>query len=330
MYRDLKGKLQSAADRGNKRDEDDNVEGDWQNFDDVLWSVNHAKLLYLISKYAVTAQTVEEEETWIRMVPLLVMVYEGIVAGVLDFDYAPQSTLISQDGCSKRSFMNVTQEGKSAIDDLREQKMLNGLKLSSEDFQPVTAFQCSVKGLEFISNIPLKLKKDVDGFIYAPKPFQDMLLLVQLRRMYDEEEGREVQRFFLTAEGGYEKMSTVTETEDVSYVASPYLPLHVRKSEKPMSSNAVSVCKSPCVLHACACCVSVCVCVRLPASMSLYTNTHIQNITHLLNINKILRNRTVICLYFVAYTHTHTHTCSTEQRSVESTAPVICTCIRAY
>jgi len=42
-------------------------------------------------------------------VPLIVLIYEGIVAGVLDFDYAPQSVLISQDGTSKRSFMNVTQ-----------------------------------------------------------------------------------------------------------------------------------------------------------------------------------------------------------------------------
>jgi hypothetical protein len=238
-YRNLKGKLQNAADRGRREDEDE-VEGDWQTFDEVRWSLNHAKLLYMISKYAVTAQTMDEEETWIRMVPLLVMIYEGVVAGVLDFDYAPQSTLISQDGSSRRCFMNVTQEGKSAIDDLREQKMLNGLKLSSEDFQPITAFQCSVKGLDFVKEIPMKLKQDVDGFIYAPKPFQDKLLLVQLRRMYDEEEGKDVQRFFLTAEGGYEKMSSVTETEDVSYVASPYLPLHVRKSEKPMTSNAVS------------------------------------------------------------------------------------------
>mmetsp|Transcript_10807 Transcript_10807/g.26463 ORF Transcript_10807/g.26463 Transcript_10807/m.26463 type:complete len:893 (+) Transcript_10807:104-2782(+) len=238
MTTGMKDKLQAAADKGNKREEEEHMDGEWQTFGDVRWSLNHAKLLYLIHKYAVTAQSLEEEETWIRNVPLLVMVYEGIVAGVLDFDYAPQSTLISHEGSSRRCFMNVTQEGKSAIDDLREQKLLNGLKLSSEDFQPITAYQCSVKGLEFIKRTPLKLKKDVDGFIYAPKPFQDKLLMVQLRRAWDEEEGKDVQRFFLAAEGGYEKMSTITDTEDVSYVASPYLPLHVRKSEKPMTSNA--------------------------------------------------------------------------------------------
>ena len=36
-----------------------------------------------------------------------------------------------------------------AVDDLREKKMINGLKLSTEDFQPVTAYQVSQKGLQF-------------------------------------------------------------------------------------------------------------------------------------------------------------------------------------
>jgi hypothetical protein len=46
---------------------------------------------------------------------------------------------------SCRLWMNVTQEGKSAVDDLRELGLVNGLKLTSEDFQPITAFQVSLK-----------------------------------------------------------------------------------------------------------------------------------------------------------------------------------------
>jgi len=59
------------------------------------WSLNHAKLLYLVSKYAVCARRAEDQEGWIRSLPLIILMYEGIVAGVLDFDYAPASTLIS-------------------------------------------------------------------------------------------------------------------------------------------------------------------------------------------------------------------------------------------
>jgi hypothetical protein len=59
------------------------------------WSINHAKLLYLVSKFAVCARSAADQEGWIRSLPLIILMYEGIVAGVLDFDYAPASTLIS-------------------------------------------------------------------------------------------------------------------------------------------------------------------------------------------------------------------------------------------
>ena len=48
------------------------------------------------SKYAQAAQTKEDKEGWIRETQLLVLIYEGVVAGALDYDYAPASVLISQ------------------------------------------------------------------------------------------------------------------------------------------------------------------------------------------------------------------------------------------
>ena len=59
----------------------------------------------------------------------------------LDYDYSPVSTFVSYDGSSRRIYMNISQEGKAAIDELREQKLINGLKISTEDFQPITAYQ---------------------------------------------------------------------------------------------------------------------------------------------------------------------------------------------
>eukprot|EP00961_Rhodomonas_salina_P157265 2117413-Rhodomonas_salina.2 len=131
-------------------------------------SVNHSKLLILVSKYAQCALTADDHESWIRQVPLYVMVYEGIVAGVIEFDYAPASVLLSFEGASRRLFMNISQEGKAAIDDLREQKMINGLKLSSEDFQPITSYQVSLKGLQFLKTLPNSLYEEVNSFVYAP------------------------------------------------------------------------------------------------------------------------------------------------------------------
>jgi hypothetical protein len=45
------------------------------------------------------------------------LIYEGIVANVFDFDYAPQSDLIE----NRRVWLNISQEGKSDIEFLREE-----------------------------------------------------------------------------------------------------------------------------------------------------------------------------------------------------------------
>ena len=122
------------------------------------WSAQHCKICYLMSLYAKCALTSTDNESWIRNIPLVVLIYEGIVKGIIDFDYAPCSVLITQEGKSKRVWLNITQEGKAAVDDLREKELINGLKLSTEDFQPVTAFQVSKKGLDFLKQVPMEMK----------------------------------------------------------------------------------------------------------------------------------------------------------------------------
>ena len=47
-------------------------------------------------------------------------------------------------------------------------RLVNGLKLSTEDFQPVTAFQVSTKGMQFVSQLTADLMIEVDSFLYAP------------------------------------------------------------------------------------------------------------------------------------------------------------------
>ena len=121
---------------GGDKKEDNDEEGDEEE-----WSFDHARLIYLVSLYASYAKNIHENETWIRHLPLLVLIYEGIVNGNLDYDYAPFNTLISCNGTSIRRWINISQEGKGAIEDMREKKLLNGLKLSTDDFQPSTAYQ---------------------------------------------------------------------------------------------------------------------------------------------------------------------------------------------
>ena len=65
----------------------------------------HCKLLVLISKYG-QMPVADEPETWIRELPLLVLVYEGITAGVFEMDYSPQCMTMSHTGVTRSMFLN--------------------------------------------------------------------------------------------------------------------------------------------------------------------------------------------------------------------------------
>ena len=70
------------------------------------------------SKSAVSNNNNNKRSPWIRELPLLVLVYEGIVRNaVFDYDYAPKSEKIF--GACPR-YLNVSEEGRDDLDDLRE------------------------------------------------------------------------------------------------------------------------------------------------------------------------------------------------------------------
>lgn len=47
---------------------------------------NQNRLLYLLSLYTHPAQSADEDEEWVRKSALLVLVYEGILARVFDYE----------------------------------------------------------------------------------------------------------------------------------------------------------------------------------------------------------------------------------------------------
>jgi hypothetical protein len=201
-------------------------------------SFEHAKLLYLVSFYGKASRNAEELETWLRELHLHVLIHEGILAGKLDFDYAPSSRQFSytQDGKShmKRQFLNISQEGMSAIEDLREQSFLHGLKLTNTDDLTSTAVQVSHKGAELLTQLSPMLKLEVEEFLYhrrrfskSPHPRKDLKHVLVTPT-----------NILIVTLHGYEHPSTVTDTEDVSYVTSPFLPWLLRRGETVMTDNA--------------------------------------------------------------------------------------------
>ena len=202
-----------------------------------VWSTEHLKVLYLISKYASQSQGPEQRETWVRLTPLLVLIFEGIQAGVLKFDYAPKvvhlydngdntvrsagSDLFSASG-GQYIFrrMNISQEGKCVLDDLREAGLVNALKMSTDVRQPTTALQASTSGLQLIHDASAGLKQAVDEFIYPPETSNLPRELMSVHLAGGQ--------FFISTPGGLLRQSRVMESEDVSYVSSAYVPSVLR------------------------------------------------------------------------------------------------------
>ena len=88
---------------------------------------------------------------------------------------------------TKRVWLNISQEGKDDIDDIREGNLINGLKLSSEDLQPITAFQVSTKGLDILDLVPEELKEQVDSYVYGKEGYEEELLIVEWNAFSEDE-----------------------------------------------------------------------------------------------------------------------------------------------
>ncbi|KAF0700918.1 Aste57867_8566 [Aphanomyces stellatus] len=201
-------------------DDDDESEG---NEEDTGLTENQNRLLYLISLYTKPAVLSTDKEEWIRKPALLVLLYEAIVSEAVDYDYAPASELVE----TKRKYFNISQEGKSDLDFLREEELLNGLKLSSKTYQPVTCYQISEKGQELLTKLGKADKTPIHEMAYAPGTRN------LLRVEWDGEE-----YWLVDKESGYRRVSAVTETETVSYVSSAYVPQCLRRGGRPTLSNA--------------------------------------------------------------------------------------------
>lgn len=227
-FDDVKNDPEEVSGTESEDDEDEDFESgsesesESEEEEDTGLTDNQNRLLYMISLYTHQAENEDDREEWMRKQALMVLIYEGVVAQVLDYDYAPQSDLVE----NRRKYFNVSQEGKSDVDFLREEELINGLKLASKSYQPVTCYQISEKGMEICKKLSRKEKEAVHEMVYAPGTRE--LLRVQ----WDGEE------YWLKTESGFERQSTVTDTEDVSYVSSAYVPQCLRHGGRPTLSNA--------------------------------------------------------------------------------------------
>jgi hypothetical protein len=131
---------------------------------------NQRRLLYLVSLYSrghgqeAVAHGGGGGGEWLRQQALLVLVYEGVVAQVFDYDYAPQSVLLEE----RRVFFNTSQEGCADIDALREAGLLLALRASSHLYAPVLSYGASPRGRAAAARMPRADREAVHRLVYPP------------------------------------------------------------------------------------------------------------------------------------------------------------------
>jgi hypothetical protein len=185
--------------------------------DDISLTEDQKRLLYLISLYSYAAKTEEERERCIRKSALMVLLFEGIVMHVFDYDYAPASVVVGNP--PRRVFLNVSQEAKDDIDDLMECALIKAVRLSSKFGCTDVAYQLAPRGVDVLADFSKSTITAVNALAHDPNA-RDYLLEVE----WDEMEGL----FSLTSGAGYTRRSGVTDAEDVSYVSSAYIPQCLR------------------------------------------------------------------------------------------------------
>merc|ERR1740138_203398 len=132
----------------------------------------------------------------------------------------------------RRVYLNISPtselsgEGKSDVEFLREEELINGLMVQTNSQKPITCFQISDKGAELVKRISRKEKEAVHEFVYPPGSRE------LLRPFWNGND------YYLKSAGGYSKKSAITDCEDVSYVSSAYVPQCLRYGGRPTLSNA--------------------------------------------------------------------------------------------
>ncbi|MHA1298178.1 MAG: hypothetical protein ACTSO9_01910 [Candidatus Helarchaeota archaeon] len=171
------------------------------------------RLLYMIAEF--TKSEGKYGKLAIKELPIKALIFKGIIDEVFDYDYAPQSIMYMDN----RRFLNISREGEDDLDDLRDEKLLNKIRLATQRHVFIYAFNLTQEGIEYLQKIPKVDKEAVNKLIYC-----------KCKNLYNisvQKEG-----IFLICEKCNVEINTeITEIEDVAYKCAP-LKIKTRLTRK--------------------------------------------------------------------------------------------------
>ena len=184
---------------------------------------------------------------YIRQVPFLVMIYEGITHQVLDYDYSPRLEKFG----TTYIYLNISREATSDIDLLRQAGLIDMLMVTTTDSTESRAYRLSKKGSNYINKlrsdfetdpkqtrIPLdQISSDLRLILYPPNFDENNPDQYLMEPFWDSA----LNQFRIVNEAAkYVRISTITTIENISYVCSPFIPIVLNSENHLISENVVS------------------------------------------------------------------------------------------
>ena len=174
--------------------------------DDKL-TFDRTRLLTLISKFSSPAKRHNEEEIWIKKIPLLSLVYLGINRKIFkNYDSAP--TLVEYMGMMR--YANISKEGEDDIADLRQMGYVERLKLATSHHFYVSAYRITPKGMARVNSFDKKHHAAIDKIIKCKKCGGKMDI-----------EARDDAPYLICQKCKRQEKVKIFDLEEISYVSKP-------------------------------------------------------------------------------------------------------------
>jgi hypothetical protein len=199
-------------------------------------SVNSVKLLFMLNLYTQTSTRKSLKEVAVRFLSLQLLVFEAIKAGLLTYDFAPTSVDICDGTGTRRMYVNVSQEATSDILWFIEAELARRVSISTQYNRSVVALQLTRKGSTMCKSIYIGLQATMRAFLFRG----NSLLQVKFDEQANDGDGG----FYCYVQDSTQvSPSEVTEIHNISYVASPYIPvsqLHPLNKKRFLDNSARS------------------------------------------------------------------------------------------
>jgi hypothetical protein len=166
--------------------------------------------LILISRFSSPATKADDEETWIKKIPLLALVTRGVMGDTFaNYDIAP--SLIEYQGDTL--FANISKEGEDDVLDMRLQGLVERLKLATKHHYYVSAYRVTKAGMDVVREADPAHHKAVDALLACSDCGGSVEVLVMPDNPY-----------LHCLECGSKEKIHLFDIEEVPYVTNPMFP----------------------------------------------------------------------------------------------------------